>query len=172
MCDCSVNLASRSGSPLRSGELPFEDSPEGVIRFILDNNEDGVRLNMNTDGIPTSMLTKSELRRWLVNSYNMGYDVSRYIIVPYNNDADNYTGGMVEKYGMDVPEGRESSVWTDYVIPFVAGGLGALGGTAVMNSTGLNQAPPPPQTPTIPVWVWVIAGVLVLVLVVVLIKRN
>ena len=172
MCDCSVNLGSRSGSPLRSAKLPFEDSPDGVVKFILDNNEDGVRYNMKQDGIDTSMFSKSDLRRWIVNSYNMGYNVSRYIIVPYNNDADNYTGGMLESYGMQSPQGKETSVWTDYVIPFVAGGLGALGGTAIMNNTGLNQPPPPPQNPSIPVWVWVMAGVLVLVLVVVLVKRN
>lgn len=172
MCGCSVNLASRSGSPLRSGELPFEDTPSGVVQFILDNNEDGVRANMNADGISTSMLTKADLRRWLVNSYNMGYNVAPYIIVPYNNDADNYTGGMIEKYGMDVGVDAKANAWTDYVLPFLAGGLGALGGTAIMNNTGLNQPPPPPQPYQIPVWVWVIAGVLILVLVVVLVKRK
>lgn len=173
MCGCSVNLSGRGASASRSSELPIQNTPEDVISFVVDNNPSAVRENMKADGIATTGLTDADIKRWLTNSYNLGYEVAPYVVVPYVNDAPNYTGGLIDKYPEMLQEGvaTRTNVWTDYVLPFVFGGLGALGGTAVLNQTGLNTPPPPPPSPSIPIWVWVLGGFLLVIIIVVLLKR-
>lgn len=173
MCGCSVNLPSRGASALRSGELQIEKTPQGVIQFVLDNNIDAVRSNMMADGIDTSQLSKADIQRWLVTSFGMGYDISRYIDVPYLNDVDNYTGGkidmVIEKMGGDTSYAIKP--WVQTVLGIVLGGIGAMYGTQVFQGQGNTAVPPAPQPMTIPVWVWAIAGVVMLVLVIALLRK-
>lgn len=171
MCQngCATKLNTSGGSTPCACTVQLENTPESVISWVVDNNETAVRRAMMNVGIDPSGLTKRELKKYLMLSYSMGYDIS-FIDVPYNNEADNYTGGLSEEMFGTSGKGNSEEI-ISAVIGAILGGVSAYYGSGVFMGSGNNNNPPAPEPSKVPVWAYAAGGFMLLLLIIVLVKR-
>lgn len=171
MCSCSVNLMGQGSNIPCACELNIENTPMGVIQFVLDNNEQDVRKAMMRQGIDPSFMSKKQIADFLYLSFSQGYDISSMVSVAYKNDADNYTGGLVDKINNTTSMKLTGNDTIDTILGIVLGGLGAYYGSSVFMGNGNNTPPPQPAPMVIPTWVYLIGGLMFVVLIVALLRR-
>jgi hypothetical protein len=78
-------------------QIPTEvnfNSPDDVIRYIVDNNPQAVRNNFSRFGINIGGLTPCMMKDRLIAMNNQGYDIKPILNVPYNPQANNYTNAI------------------------------------------------------------------------------
>lgn len=171
MCGCAVNLSSGRTYGSSSRQFTISNTPEALVKFVIDNNPAQVFANLEKAGIPTARMSNADAVSFLVSSHANGWDISNIVNVPYKNNADNYTGGLIDQFTEFKPF---AETYTGQLLSTILGGLAAGVGTSIfMGSGGAGSAPPPApiEEPIYnkPIfWVGILGA---LVLVVFLIKR-
>lgn len=72
--------------------------PDDVIRFVVDNNPDGVKNNLSAAGLISGGMTPCMMKDKIIALNNQGYNVRPLLRVSPNMNATNYTSEIVKQY--------------------------------------------------------------------------